>query len=122
MFCLDPSASFEPVLVGVLVKSGFGRDDGSGATKFVSILNEEHGQLLFLEGRQGGMTGFQLVFATGTPRRRVHVHEGELEGIIHFKLFVGVEHGADLLQKGVHLRPTLKPFVGCQTTIIVSVG
>ena len=49
MFCLDPSASFEPVPVGVLVKSGFGRDDGSGTTKLVSVLNEEHGQLLFLE-------------------------------------------------------------------------
>ena len=49
MFCLDPSASFEPVPVGVLIKSGFSRDDGSGATKLVSVLNEEHGQLLFLE-------------------------------------------------------------------------
>ena len=70
MFCLDPSASFEPVPVGVLVNSGFGSDDGSGATKLVSVLNEEHRQLLFLEGRQGGMAGFQLVFATGTHRRR----------------------------------------------------
>ena len=48
MFCLDPSASFEPVAVGVLVNSGFGSDDGSG-TKLVSILNEEHRQLLFLK-------------------------------------------------------------------------
>ena len=55
MFCLDPSASFEPVPVGVLVKSGFGREDGSGAAKFVSILNDEHRQLLFLEGCQGGI-------------------------------------------------------------------
>ena len=122
MFCLDPSISFEPVPVGVLIKSGFGRDDGSGATKLVSVLNEEHGQLLFLEGRQGGMAGFQLAFATGTRRRRAHVREGELEGIIHFELFVGVEHGAHLLQKGVHPRPTSKPFVGRQTAIIVSVG
>ena len=38
MFCLDPPASFEPVPVGVLVKSGFGRDDGSGATKLISVL------------------------------------------------------------------------------------
>ena len=68
------------------------------------------------------MTGFQLVFATGTHRRRVHVRQGELEGIIHFELFVGVEHGAYLLQKGVHPHPTSKPFVGRQTAIIVSVG
>ena len=122
MFCLDPFASFEPVPVGVLVKSGFGRDDGSGATKLVSVLNEEDGQLLLLEGRQGGMAGFQLVFVTRTRRRRAHVREGELEGIIHLELFVGVEHGAHLLQKGVQSRPTLKPFVGCQTAIIVSVG
>ena len=84
MFCLDPSASFEPVPVGVLVNSGFGSDDGSDATKLVSILNEEHRQLLFLEGRQGGMAGSQLVFAFGTHRRRAHVREGELEGIIYF--------------------------------------
>ena len=38
MFCLDPSASFKPIPVGVLVKSGFGRDDGSGATKLISVL------------------------------------------------------------------------------------
>ena len=49
MFCLDPSASFEPVAVGVLVNSGFGSDDGSGTTKLVSVLNEEHRQLLFLK-------------------------------------------------------------------------
>ena len=122
MFCLDPSASFEPVPVGVLVKSGFGRDDGSGATKLISVLNEEHRQPLFLEGREGGMAGFQLVFVTRTRRRHAHVREGELEGIIHFELFVGVEHGAHLLQKGVHPHPSSKPLVGCQTTIIVSVG
>ena len=51
------------------------------------------------------MTGFQLVFATGTHQRRAHVRQGELEGIIHFELFVGVEHGAYLLQKGVHPHP-----------------
>ena len=79
MFCLDPSASFEPVPVGVLVKSGFGRDDGSGTTKLVSVLNEKHGQLLFLEGRQGGMAGFHLEFATRTRRRHAHVREGELD-------------------------------------------
>ena len=50
------------------------------------------------------------------------MHEEEFEGIIHFELFVGVEHGAYLLQKGVHPRPTSKPFVGHQTAIIVSVG
>ena len=83
MFCLDPSASFEPVPVGVLVKSGFGPEDGSGAAKFVPILNDEHRQLLFLEGCQGGMAGFQLAFATRTHRRHAHVCEGELEGIIH---------------------------------------
>ena len=64
------------------------------------------------------MNGFQLVFATGTHWRRAHVRQGELEGIIHFELFVGVE----LLQKGVHPHPTSKPFVGRQTAIIVSVG
>ena len=117
MFCLDPSASFEPVPVGVLIKSGFGRDDGSGATKLVSVLNEEHGQLLFLGGGQGGMAGFQLAFATGTQWRRAHMREGELEGIIHFELFVGVEHGTHLLQNGVHPPPTSKPFVGRQTVI-----
>ena len=68
------------------------------------------------------MTGFQLVFATGTHQRRAHVRQGELEGIIHLELFVGVEHGAYLLQKGVHPHPTSKPFVGRQTAIIVSVG
>ena len=115
MFCLDPSASFEPVPVGVLVKSGFGCDDGSGATKLVSV-NEEHRQLLF-----GGMAGFQLVFVTRTRRRHAHVSEGELEGIIHFELFVGVEHGTHLLQKGVHPHPSSKPLVGCQTAIVVSV-
>ena len=49
MFCLDPSASFEPVAVGVLVNSGFGSDDGSGTTKLVSVLNEEYRQLLCLK-------------------------------------------------------------------------
>ena len=49
MFCLDPSALFEPVAVGVLVNSGFGSDDGSGTTKLVSVLNEEYRQLLCLK-------------------------------------------------------------------------
>ena len=54
-------------------------DDDSGTIKLVSVLNEEHGQLLFLEGRQGGMAGFHLAFATGTRRRHAHVREGELD-------------------------------------------
>ena len=60
MFCLDPSASFEPVAVGVLVNSGFGSDDGSGTTKLVSVLNEEYRQLLCLKDVKAEWPGFNL--------------------------------------------------------------
>ena len=75
----------------------------------------------FLKDVKAEWPGFNLCLPL-EPIGGAHVHEEEFEGIIHFELFVGVEHGAYLLQKGVHPHPTLKPFVGRQTAIIVSVG
>ena len=104
MFCLDPS-----------VTMALAQQSSS------PFLMRSTDSFFFLKDVKAEWPGFTLRLQP-EPVGGTHTCVNESWIIIHFELFVGVEHGAHLLQKGVHLCTTSKPFVGRQTAIIVSVG
>ena len=77
--------------LGVLVHASFGDHEGSGTTEFVIILDADDRFFLHCQYVHGGMAGFATTGSAGTLRRMMNLRDGDLKGIVHFKLFVAVE-------------------------------
>ena len=75
----------------VLVHASFGDHEGSGATELIVVGNPDDGFGIFSQQVHGGMTWFSAPWSAGALRGMMNLSDGDLKGVIHFKLFVAVE-------------------------------
>ena len=76
----------------MLVHASFGGDKGSGATEgIVVVLDSYDRPFVGCQHGHGGMAGFATTGFAGTLRSMMDLRNGDLKGIVHFKLFVAVE-------------------------------
>ena len=75
----------------MLVHASFGGDKGSGATEGIIILDADDRPFVGCQHGHGRMTGFPTTGFAGTLRSMMDLSDGDLKGVVHFKLFVAVE-------------------------------
>ena len=75
----------------VLVHASFGDHEGSGTTELIIILDADDRPFVGCQQGHGRMTGFPTTRFAGTLRSMMDLSDGDLKGVIHFKLFVAVE-------------------------------
>ena len=78
-------------VVRVLVHASFGDHESSGTTELIIILDADDRPFVGCQHGHGGMAGFPTTGFAGTLRSMMDLRNGDLKGVIHFKLFVAVE-------------------------------
>ena len=75
----------------VLVHASFGDHEGSGTTELIVVLDSYDRPFVGCQHGHGGMAGFPTTRSAGTLRSMMNLRNGDLKGVIHFKLFVAVQ-------------------------------
>ena len=75
----------------MLVHASFGDHEGSGATDVITVLDAGDRFGIFSQQVHRGMTWFPTTRSAGALRGMMDLSDGDLKGIVHFKLFVAVE-------------------------------
>ena len=75
----------------VLVHASFGDHEGSGTTEFVIVCNCYDRPFVGSQQVHRGMTWFPTTGFAGALRSMMDLSDGDLKGIVHFKLFVAVQ-------------------------------
>ena len=75
----------------VLVHASFGDHEGSGTAEFVIVGDCYYRPFVGCQHGHGGMPWFPTTGFAGTLRSMMNLSDGDLKGVIHFKLFVAVE-------------------------------
>lgn len=70
------------------IHPGFGRHDGACAAQVVFILDLDDRFFVHLEHGSSTMSGFKFPFMSTSIRGMSYMSNGNMEGVIHFKLFV----------------------------------
>ena len=81
----------DAVVFRVLVHASFGDHEGSGATELIIILDADDRGFLGCQHGHGRMPWFPTTGSAGALRSMMNLSDGDLKGVIHFKLFVAVE-------------------------------
>ena len=68
------------------------------------------------------MTGFQLAFSTASPGSMARLGDGQLKGIVHFKLFVAVQGSGETIEKCIDSVSPLAPFSCTDTPSVETVS
>ena len=90
-FFLDVAPLSNTVPFRVLVHASFGGDKGSGTAELIVVGNPDDRFGIFSQQVHGGMTWFPTTGSAGTLRSMMNLRDGDLKGIVHFKLFVAVQ-------------------------------
>jgi len=56
------------------------------------------------------MAGFATTGSAGSLRRMMNLRNGQLKGIVHFKLFVAVQGLSQAIEEGCQTVPAFTPF------------
>ena len=75
----------------MLVHASFGGDEGSGTTEVIVVGNCYDRPFVGCQHGHGRMTWFPTTGFAGALRSMMNLSDGDLKGVIHFKLFVAVE-------------------------------
>ena len=75
----------------VLVHASFGGDKGSGATEVIVVGDCYYRPFVGCQHGHGRMAWFPTTRFAGALRGMMDLGNGDLKGIVHFKLFVAVE-------------------------------
>jgi len=76
---------------GVLVHASFGGDEGSGTTEGIVVLDSYDRPFVSSQHGHGRMAWFSAPWFAGALRGMLDLRNGDLKGVVQFKLFVAVQ-------------------------------
>ena len=100
------------VVFRVLVQASFGSDEGPSTTEVIVILDADDRAGILCYCLKCGMARFVLASSAGSLRCMMDLGDGQLKGIVHFKLFIAVECLGQPIEEGIHTFTSFTPFTG----------
>ena len=118
-FALNFLFAFWVEILGFDLSEGFGSDDGQGCAPTRDVPSDfDPGFFHFFEldvrevARHMSRSLLGPVLGSRTPRMRLDVHHTELEAVVQLKLFIGIEHFAQVVEELLRPQSLFPPIFG----------